>query len=491
MKPELLNLWAAAPEIALLVAICAVLLLDAAVPVERRPSTPVLSLIAIAVPTVVTLWQLGLPTQYAFGGMYVADTFGHLLKLSSYIATAVVVIYALPYVRERPIPTGEFHTLVLFSMLGQMVMMSASNLLLIYLGLELMSLSLYAMIALQRDARLPSEAAIKYFVLGALSSGFLLYGMSMIYGGTGSLDLAQIAGTFAAGQADSTVFTFGVVFIVAGLAFKLGAVPFHMWLPDVYHGAHTAATLVIATGSKLAAFAIAFRLLVEGLVGVADDWQQMLTVLSVASLAIGNIVAVAQTNFKRMLAYSTISHIGFVLLGLLAGVVDGNMSSATTAYGSALFYMVTYVLTTLGTFGLVLLLSRNGFEADQIDDLKGLNRRSPWLALMLLLMMFSFAGIPPLVGFYAKLVVLKAVIDAGQVWLAVVAVVFSVIGAFYYVRVVKAMYFDEPTETVAIETQAGQGATMALNGAAVLVLGILPGPLMAACLVAIQQALAT
>ena len=491
MKPELLNTWAAAPEIALLVAVCAVLLIDAWVPPEKRISTAGLSLIAIAIPTAITLWQIGQPVQYAFGGMYVADVFAHLLKLTSYVSMAVVFGYANAYVRERPIPGGEFHALVLFSLLGQMVMMSASNMLLIYLGLELMSLSLYAMIALQRDARLPGEAAIKYFVLGALSSGFLLYGMSMIYGGTGSLDLGQIAAAYASGQADSTVFTFGVVFIVAGLAFKLGAVPFHMWLPDVYHGAHTAATLVIATGSKLAAFAIAFRLLVEGLVGVAADWQMMLTVLAVLSLAIGNIVAVVQTNFKRLLAYSTISQIGFVLLGLLAGVVDGNMSSATTAYGAALFYLVTYVLTTLGTFGLVLLLARAGFEADEIEDLNGLNRRSPWLALMLLLLMFSLAGIPPMVGFYAKLVVLKAVIDAGQVWLAVFAVVMAVIGAYPYVRVVKAMYFDEPAELLPIEPQPAAGATMAVNGLAVLVLGILPGPLMAACLVAIQQALAT
>ncbi|MCD6680854.1 MAG: NADH-quinone oxidoreductase subunit NuoN [Burkholderiaceae bacterium] len=491
MNPQLLNTWAAAPEIALLAAICVVLLVDAWVPAEKRISTAGMSLIAIAIPTVITLWQLGQPVQYAFGGMYVADIFAHLLKLSSYVSMAVVIIYGNAYVRARPIPLGEFHTLVLFSLLGQMVMMSAANRLVIYLGLERMSLALYAMIALQRDARLPGEAAMKYFVLGALSSGFLLYGMSMIYGGTGSLDLAQIATAYASGQADSTVFTFGVVFIVAGLAFKLGAVPFHMWLPDVYQGAHTTATLVVATGSKLAAFAIAFRLLVEGLVGVAADWQLMLMILAVLSLAIGNIVAVAQTNFKRMLAYSTISQIGFVLLGLLAGVVDGNMSSAPTAYGAALFYLVTYVLTTLGTFGLVLLLARAGFEAEEIDDLKGLNRRSPWLALMLLLMMFSLAGIPPLVGFYAKLVVLKALIDAGLVWLAVVAVVFSLIGAFYYVRVVKAMYFDEPTQTVAIEPQPMASATMAVNGLAVLLLGIVPGPLMAACLVAIQQALAT
>ena len=489
MNDLLNNVWAAAPEMALLVAICVVLLADAWVPVEKRISTAGLSLIAIAIPAAITLWQLGQPVQFAFGGMYVADVFAHLLKLSSYISMAVVIIYGNAYLRQRPIPQGEFHSLVLFSLLGQMVMMSAANMLLIYLGLEMMALSLYAMIALQREARLPGEAALKYFVLGALSSGFLLYGMSMIYGGTGSLDLSEIAAAWAAGQADPVVFTFGVVFIVAGLAFKLGAVPFHMWLPDVYQGAHTAATLVVATGSKLAAFAIAFRLLVEGMVGVAADWQMMLMILAVLSLAIGNIVGVAQTNFKRMLAYSTISQIGFVLLGLLAGVVDGSMDTATTAYGAALFYLVTYVLTTLGTFGLVLLLARNGFEAEELDDLRGLNRRSPWLALMLLLMMFSLAGVPPLVGFYAKLMVLKAVIDAGLVWLAVLAVVFSLIGAFYYIRVVKIMYFDEPRDLVFIEPQPAASATMAVNGLAVLALGILPGPLMAACLLAIRQVL--
>ncbi len=491
MKPELLNLWVAAPEIVLAIAACALLLIDALVPAGRRPSTAALALLAIVAPAVATLMQMGGPTQYAFDGMYVADAFAHLMKLSAYIAMAVVIVYANQYVRDRDIPTGEFHALALFSLLGQMVMMSASNMLVIYLGLELMSLPLYAMIALHRGSRLASEAAMKYFVLGALSSGFLLYGMSMVYGGTGSLDLAQVAQAFAAGQADATVLTFGVVFIVAGIAFKLGAVPFHMWVPDVYHGAHTPATLVIATGSKLAAFAIAFRLLVEGLVGVAADWQMMLTILAVASLAIGNIVAVAQTNFKRMLAYSTISQIGFVLLGLLAGVVDGNMTSATTAYASATFYLVTYVLTTLGTFGLILLLARMGFEADEIEDLKGLNRRSPWMALVLMIMMFSLAGIPPFVGFYAKLVVLKAVIDAGQVWLAVVAVLFSVIGAFYYVRVVKAMYFDEPVSALPIVPRLGAQATMTLNGAAVLLLGIVPGPLLAACLDAIGQALAS
>ena len=491
MKPESLNLLAALPEIALLVAICAVLLVDVMVPARRRPPTSALALLAIVAPLAATLWQLGSPTRYAFSNMYVADGLSHLLKLCAYVAVAATLVYGRRYMRDRGLDRGEFHVLALMSLLGQMVMISANNLLVVYLGLELLSLSLYALVAMRRDSPLSGEAAMKYFVLGALASGFLLYGMSMIYGGAGSLEHGRIAAAFTGGQLNRTVFTFGVVFVVAGLAFKLGAVPFHMWLPDVYHGSPTAATLLIAAAPKLAAFAIAFRLLVEALVGVAADWQQMLLLLAVASLALGNIVAIAQTNFKRMLAYSTMSHVGFVLLGLLAGVVDGSMETADGAYGSALFYMVTYVLTTLGTFGLVLLLARDGFEADEIDDLKGLNRRRPWMALVMLIMMFSFAGIPPFVGFYAKLVVLKAVIDAGHVWLAVVAVLFSLVGAFYYLRVVKVMYFDPPADQAPIEPSAAARATIGLNGALVLGLGIVPGPLMAACLEAIRQALAT
>jgi len=489
MTFEHLNLLAALPEIALLAAICAVLLLDILLPQRYAVSSRTLGLLALIPSLAATLWQLGSPTEYAFSRMYVADAFGHLLKLCAYIALAATLIYAGRYTRDRQMARGEFHVLALFSLLGQMVMISANNLLVVYLGLELMSLSLYALIALRRDEPVANEAAMKYFVLGALASGFLLYGMSMIYGGAGSLDHGRIASAFADGQISRTVFTFGVVFIVAGLAFKLGAVPFHMWLPDVYDGSPTASTLLVAAGPKLAAFAIAFRLLVEALIGVSADWQQMLMVLAVASLAVGNIVAIAQSSFKRMLAYSTIGQIAFVLLGLLAGVVDGDASTAVGAYGSALFYIITYVLTTLGAFGLVLLLARHGFEADRIEDLKGLNQRSPWMALVMLIMMFSFAGIPPLMGFYAKLVVLKALIDVGQVWLAVTAVLFALIGAFYYVRVVKVMYFDVATDPARIDPEPGARATMALNGALVLLFGVLPGPLIGACLEAVRQAL--
>jgi NADH-quinone oxidoreductase subunit N len=386
---------------------------------------------------------------------------------------------------------GEFYALALLSLLGQMVMISANNLLVIYVGLELMTLCLYALAALRRDHTASSEAAMKYFVLGALASGFLLYGMSMIYGGTGSLDLPEIARAFAAVETNRLVLVFGVVFVVAGLAFKFGAVPFHMWVPDVYHGTPTATTLLIAGAPKLAAFAMAFRLLVEGLPGVAVDWQQMLVVLSVASLLVGNLVAIAQRNFKRMLAYSTIAQVGFVLLGLATGVVEGSADAAADAYSASMFYVITYVLTTLGTFGLIQLMARMGFEAEEIDDLRGLNRRSPWMAFVALILMFSLAGIPPTVGFYAKLAVLQAVVNAGQVWLAVLAVLASLVGAFYYLRVVKAMYFDEPVEQGGIAGTGGARVTLALNGAAVLLLGILPGPLMTACLNAVRQALSS
>lgn len=491
MNPQLLNTWAAAPEIALLVAICVVLLVDAWVPAEKRISTAGMSLIAIAIPAAITLWQLGQPVQYAFGGMYVADVFAHLLKLSSYVSMAVVIVYGNAYVRARPIPLGEFHSLVLFSLLGQMVMISANNLLVVYVGLELMSLSLYALVALRRDAPSATEAAMKYFVLGALASGFLLYGMSMIYGGAGTLDIGDISRKLSLGQVNQTVFVFGVVFIVAGFAFKFGAVPFHMWVPDVYQGAPTAATLLIAGAPKLATFAITFRVLAEGLIGVAPHWQQMLTLLAVLSLAFGNLVAIAQSNIKRMLGYSAIGQVGFVLLGLLSGVVDGNLRLAPDAYSGALFYVITYVLTTLGTFGLLQLLARAGFECEEIADLRGLARRSPWMALVMLVLMFSLAGIPPTVGFYAKLAVLQSVISAGMIWLAVFAVLCSLIGAYYYIRIVKVMFFDEPVDTAPILPAADARAMLSLNGALVLLLGIMPGPLMGACLQAIKTALTT
>jgi len=331
---------------------------------------------------------------------------------------------------------------------------------------------------------------MKYFILGALASGFLLYGISMLYGATGSLDLTEVAKATASGTVNKTVLVFGVVFVVAGLAFKLGVVPFHMWVPDVYQGAPTAVTLLLGGAPKLAAFAISIRLLVEGLFPLAFDWQQMILVLAVLSMAVGNITAIVQTNLKRMLAYSTIAQMGFMLLGMLSGVVGGNVSGAGNAYSSALFYSVTYVLTTLGTFGAIMLLARSGFEAESIDDFKGLNQRSPWFAFVMLILMFSLTGIPPTVGFYAKLAVLQAVLSTGQVWLAVVSVLLSLIGAFYYLRVVKVMYFDDPVDTAKIVASNDMRVTLSLNGLAVLLLGILPGPLMAVCATAIVKTLA-
>jgi NADH-quinone oxidoreductase subunit N len=372
-----------------------------------------------------------------------------------------------------------------------MVMISAGNFLTIYLGLELMSLALYALVAIRRDHAESTEAAMKYFVLGALASGFMLYGMSMMYGATGNLDLRNIADTVNSGQVDYLPLTFGVVFLVAGLAFKLGAVPFHMWVPDVYQGAPTAVTLVLAAAPKLAAFAITLRILVIGFVDLAADWQPMLLILAVLSLAIGNLTAIMQTNFKRMLAYSTIAHMGFVLLGLASGSLDGDIQADTSAYGSALFYILTYVLTTLASFGLIMLLSRDGFECESIDDLKGLNRRSPWVAAMMLILMCSLAGLPPLVGFDAKLLILQGLLQSDRLWLAVVAVLFSLIGAFYYLRIIKVVYFDEPAEQSVLAPAAPILPRMLLlvNGLLVLGLGLMPGGLIALCLQAMRATL--
>jgi NADH-quinone oxidoreductase subunit N len=485
-----LNITAALPEILLLIAACAVLLADA----FRRGDGPNridrLALVALLFPAGATIWQLGQPVQYAFNGMYVADLLGHVLKLTSYLAVAATIVYARAYAADRDMHRGELYALALFALLGQMVMISAGSLLVVYLGLELMSLSLYALAALRRDHPLSSEAAIKYFVLGALASGFLLYGMSMLYGGTGTLDLALIARAMGGGlPANTTVMVFGVVFVVAGLAFKFGAVPFHMWVPDVYQGTPTVATLLIASAPKLATFAIAFRMLAEGMVAVANDWQQMLLVLSVLSMAIGNFVAIAQTNLKRMLAYSAIAQVGFVLLGMLSGVVGGDVNGMAGPWSASMFYLVTYVLTTLGTFGVMMMIARAGHEAEEIDDLKGLGKRSPGLAFVMLILMFSLTGIPPTVGFYAKLAVLQSVVDAGMVWLAITAVLLSLIGAFYYLRIVKTIYFDEPSDTAAIDPSTEARTVMAINGALVLLLGILPGPLMALCYDAMKQAL--
>ncbi len=489
LQPQDFNLIALLPEIALLVAACIVVLADAVYGKSQRVRLDRLSLLVLLLPLAALLWSASDGRSHAFGGMYVADLMAHVLKICALIATAVVIVYSRRYAADREIERGELYTLALFALLGQMVMISGSNLLVLYLGLELMSLSLYALAALRRDSIPASEAAMKYFVLGALASGFLLYGMSMIYGGTGSLTIPEITERIAYGQVSQPVLVFGVVFLVAGVAFKFGAVPFHMWVPDVYQGTPTVATLLIAAGPKLAAFALTFRLLGDALISASADWQQMLIILSVLSLGLGNLIAIAQTNLKRMLAYSTISQVGFVLLGVIGAHSGGDTVQSADAFGSGMFYAITYVLTTLGTFGLIQFLAREGFEADEIGDLKGLARRSPWLAGVMMLMMFSLAGIPPLVGFYAKLAVLQSVVSAGLVWLAVYAVLMSLIGAFYYIRVVKTMYFDEPVDRAPIVVATDAQAVMAVNGLLVLVLGIVPGPLMTLCANAVRQAL--
>ncbi len=474
------------PEMWLLVAVCAIAVIDLFVTDPGRGPTFWLTQLSVAVYGYMhfTHFQGG-ATAYGMQGMVVVDPMGHLLALFGAIATMVTLAYARPTLAAREMAKGEFYVLALFVLLGIGVMCSANNFLVVYLGLELMSLALYALTAVRRDHPAATEAAMKYFVLGALASGFLLYGLSMMYGATGSLEIPKVFDVIAGNpRINREVLVFGVIFIVAGLAFKLGAVPFHMWVPDVYQGAPTPVTLLIGAAPKFAAFAITIRLLVEGLYSLAVDWQQMFVVLAVGSLAVGNIAAIAQTNLKRMLAYSTIAQMGFVLLGMSSGVVSANTLSAANAYSSAMFYVVAYVLTTLGTFGLIMFLSRQGFESEHIEDLAGLARRSPWVAGVMTLFMFSLAGVPPMVGFYAKLAVLQALVTTnvpGFIWLAVVAVLFSLVGAYYYLRIVKVMYFDEPTQTAAIERSGGVSALLAVNGLAVLGFGLLPGGLMALC----------
>jgi len=467
----------ALPEVFVLAMVSLILLIDAALGDGKRYVTYALSLATVAGAAVLTAQDFSTMPVLALGGLFIDDPLSDALKLFLYLAVAVVMVYSRDYLRQRGLYKGEFFVLALFALLGMMVMISASHFLTLYLGLELLSLSLYAMVALQRDSSVATEAAMKYFVLGALASGMLLYGMSMIYGVTGSLALADIAQILADGTDLRIPLVFGIVFVVAGLAFKLGAVPFHMWVPDVYHGAPTAMTLFIGSAPKIAAFAFVVRILGQGLESQVGEWRDMLVILAVLSMAVGNIAAIAQSNLKRMFAYSTISHMGFMLLGILAGSQAG--------YGSAMFYVVVYALMSLGGFGMILLLSRAGFEADQLDDFKGLNRRSPWLAFLMLLLMFSMAGIPPTVGFYAKLSVLQAVVCIGYVWLAVAAVLFSLIGAFYYLRIVKLMYFDTPHDTTPIIPCPDSRIIMSANGLAVLALGILPQPLMAVCLYAV------
>ncbi|MGH6625024.1 MAG: NADH-quinone oxidoreductase subunit NuoN [Burkholderiaceae bacterium] len=484
------------PELLLLTMACVIALVDLGVSHPRRQATYVLTLLTLGVVALMqAMYASGEATIYGFGNMVVSDPMGNWLKCFATIAMMVTLIYGRPYAGDRGmLRGGELFTLSIFALMGIFILISGNNFLVIYLGLELLTLSSYALVALRRDNATATEAAMKYFVLGAMASGFLLYGMSMLYGATGSLDVGAVFKAVNSGQIKHQVLVFGLVFIVAGLAFKLGSVPFHMWIPDVYQGAPTAATLIIGGAPKLAAFAICIRLLVEGLLPLAIDWQQMLALLAIASLLVGNLAAIAQTNLKRMLAYSTISQMGFVLLGLTAGVVNGNTLSAANAYSSAMFYVVTYVLTTLASFGTILLLAREGFESEEIADFAGLNQRSPLYAGVMAICLFSLAGVPPLVGFYAKLSVLQALVSSGQplyIAMAVFAVVMSLVGAFYYVRVVKVMYFDAPITATTVSAPADVRAVLSLNGALILILGIVPGGLMTLCAQAIVKTLGT
>ena len=482
------------PEIILLIMACVIALVDLGVKSPRRTATYALTLLTLGVVAALTaLYASNESTLYGFGNQVVSDPMGNWLKCFASLALMVTLVYGRPYAHERDmLRGGEFFTLSLFSMLGMFVMIDGNNFLVLYLGVELLTLSSYALVALRRDHAVATEASMKYFVLGAMASGFLLYGMSMLYGATGSLDLGVVSKAVASGQIKHQVLMFGLVFLVAGLAFKLGVVPFHMWVPDVYQGAPTAVTLMIGGAPKLAAFAIVIRLLVEGLLPLAVDWQQMLVVLSVGSLLIGNLAAIAQTNLKRMLAFSTISQMGFVLLGLIAGVVNGSALGIFNAYSSAMFYVITYVLTTLASFGIIMLLAREGFESEEISDLAGLNQRSPLYAGVMAICLFSMAGVPPLVGFYAKLSVLQALITSGQtsyIVLATFAVMMSLIGAFYYLRVVKVMYFDKPITASTVSAPTDVRVVLCLNALLLLALGLFPGGLMTLCAQAIVKTL--
>jgi NADH-quinone oxidoreductase subunit N len=479
VMPATFNLTPALPEVALLITACTVLVVDLFVPESRRHVSYWLTLLGLLVTAWLSLYVFHATPVRTFSNTFVADALADLLKFLSCISVVLMLVYSRVYLVARGLFRGETFVLTMFALLGMMVMISAGSFLTLYLGLELMSLSLYALVAAQRDSDVAVEASMKYFVLGALASGLLLYGMSMIYGATGSLDINRVAAIVYTGHADRTILVFGLVFVVSAIAFKLGAVPYHMWLPDVYEGAPTAVTLFIGTAPKLAAFAFMMRMLVGSLPEMAFDWQGMLLVLSLLSMIVGNVVAIAQTNIKRMLAYSTIGNMGFMLMGFLTANVNG--------YSAAMFYTITYVLTTLVGFGIVLLLSRSGFEADRLDDFKGLNQRSPWYAFMMLLVMFSLAGVPPTVGFYAKFSVLEAAVDVGLVWLAVIAVMASLIGAFYYVRVVKLMYFDDPIDEAPLEPRFDTRVLLSVNGLALLFFGIFPQQLMGVCVVALTR----
>jgi NADH-quinone oxidoreductase subunit N len=492
MNFPLPDLYPASAEIFVLVMACVVLLADL-FKSERQSWLPyILTLSTLVGAFVIQVLTVGTDTALTFSGMFVDDRLSDVLKSCLYLTMFAAVIYSRGYLAVRGMERGEYYLLVLFATLGMQVMISANHFLTLYLGLELLSLALYALVALDRESARSTEAAMKYFVLGALASGLLLYGMSMVYGATGTLEISAIARKLSDPATNMEVLRFGLVFLVAGLAFKIGAVPFHMWIPDVYHGAPTPITLLIGSAPKLAGFAMAIRLLVDGLPTLSSEWQQMLMLLAVLSIALGNIVAIAQTNLKRMLAYSTISHMGFMLLGLVSGVIELRASGdihLSYAFGSAMFYTIAYVLMSAAAFGVVLLLTRAGVEAEELDDLKGLNKRSPWFAAVMMMVMFSMAGIPFFIGFFAKLAVLQAVVAAGYLYTAIFAVLMSLIGAFYYLRVVKLMYFDPPQDEAPIVASSEMRALLSVNALAIALIGLMPQTLLSLCASALGQTL--
>jgi len=478
MQFEASNMIPVAPELFILTLACLVLVVDLFLDDEQRIFTYALTQLGLLFAIFLTL-SVGQPeAQIVFDGSYIRDGMSDILKISVYIVTMGAFVYAKEYLREHGLFKGEYYVLGLFAVLGMMVMISSQSFLTAYLGLELLSLSLYALVAFDRDSKTGSEAAMKYFVLGAIASGMLLYGISMIYGATGALNFEVVTVALAGTGMENTVLVFGLVFVVIGLAFKLGAVPFHMWMPDVYHGAPTPVAQFLGSAPKIAAFALAMRLLVDGMMPLHSDWQQMLIILAILSMALGNVIAVAQTNIKRMLAYSTISHVGFIMMGILAGTAEG--------YSASMFYAIIYAITSLGGFGIIILLSRKGFEAENLEDYKGLHERSPWFAAMMMLFMFSMAGVPPTVGFWAKLFVLDAVVSVELTWVALVGVFFSIIGAFYYIRIIKLMYFDKPVvDAQPVLANFDTRLTLSVNGIMMLALGLFPAALLAVCVNAI------
>ncbi len=486
-----MNLMPALPELILTASLPILMLVDLFVPQKRRDITFWLSMLVIAACAAGSFWLSGCcRTVYTFGGSFIADPVSHVLKLCTYGAMFLTLVYARRYVNERGLTAahlgGAFYLLALFSLLGQMAVISSGDFLTLYLGIELMMFPLYTLAALKREDGRSVEAATKYFILGALGTGLLLYGISMIYGASGSLKFIDVASAITGQQTNWMIMVLGIVFVVCGIAFKLGAVPFHMWLPDVFEGVPTAVTLLIGGAPKLAGFAVCLRILGQALLPMALDWQPMLIVVAILSMALGNLAAIMQKNIKRMLAYSTISHMGYMLLGMLSGVkLTGEGGVSYTAYGASFYYIAVYVLATLGAFGVIMALSQNGYEADKLDDFKGLHKRNPWAAFMMLLCLFSFAGVPPLVGFYGKVAVFQAVIDAGLTWLAVVGILFAVIGGFFYLRVVKLMYLDAPADEAKVSLPRDSGVALAVNGILIILMGVLPGPLMDWCIEAV------